>query len=368
MEKEFNYQNLFSMKSCVLRRTGIAAAALLGCGATPLLAEYEVTSHAVAADGQFTVVGDTMHYWSGATGYNLYDVNTGTTTNIGKPPNGTTSNGYGDPFGVYDPDTGFFYAATYTSGERCDIYVYDTVSSTWLTEGPSGNGVTNAFGAATYNGSLYISGLNEPWDGGYGQDTFIYTTDLMAGTENDAEQDMLILTSFNSANVAVDSDGGVYYIPYSIDNSTALYYWSAEQVASVTDDVDSGEPDDYLTLADAAVLAELAGGGNGIAVDDAGNVFFTLNNSADGSFLGMYDPEIGSGYEILYTADSPYAWLGAVSIDGNFKEGDSVYFSPYGSITEVSMVPEPAMAAFFLGLGALVLGCTRRRRREVGST
>jgi len=142
-----------------------------------------------------------------------------------------------------------------------------------------------------------------------------------------------------------------------------LYSWTAEQIADVTNDIASGEEDTYLTLDDGTKLCDLAGGANGITVDDAGNVFVTYNWSADGSALVMWNGIFGDGYnyDILATGTDSWGWFGALSIDGNFLEGDSLYacLNYYGGITEITYIPEPATIVI-LGLGGLFL---RRRSK-----
>lgn len=86
------------------------------------------------------------------------------------------------------------------------------------------------------------------------------------------------------------------------------------------------------------------------------------------SILGMVDASEPDGYTVIMTPEEgEYGWYGAISIDGDFLAGDSLYFSAnYGSgLTEITyVVPEPSLYAMLLGLGMLLVV---RRRRAVNA-
>ncbi|MBC2594170.1 PEP-CTERM sorting domain-containing protein [Ruficoccus amylovorans] len=347
------------MKSTIRSKTRYSTTLTLGAFAAAALcagtahAEYITSSISVMADGQFTVSGGNIHYWSASSGYSTYNLSTGATTTIGKPPAGTSSNGFGDPFGVYDSSSGTFYTASFRSGGSSYIYRHDSASGSWLQNSGStyGTELVNAYGGATRNGQLYVSGLVEPWNGGYGQSTFISLFDA------DGRQDTLIETANNSAYLAVDGDGGVYYGIFNLGGSSSLYYWTAEQVASVTNDLYAeGAVDTFLTLADGQILLDIDGGFNGLTVDEAGNIFFSVNGGSAGSVVGMVD-DSSEGYAVIY--DGPGMWYGALSIDGDFNDGATLYMNNYGEIVGIA-VPEPATYAALFGLFALAFAARRQ--------
>ena len=303
----------------------------------------DIGSGTISLEGGFSVNNGTAHYWSiGA--YYTADLTSGETTKIGSPEN-SMSNGYGDPFGLYDVNNNSFYAATYYDEGTSYIYKYDYSTGSWS----KGTETVNIYGGAVYNGDLYISGLREPWSGGY-DSSYISLFDSETGIS-----DALIETGGASANVALDNQGNVYYVPYTTTGETALYRWTANQVASVVNDLEGGDTDTYLDLDDGEKLSDLVGGGNGITVDDAGNVFVTTNSGST-SYLTMWNGTAGEGdnYEILATnADGTYSWFGSMDIEGDFTKGDPLYISAFtygGPITEITAaVPVP---------GALLLMCT----------
>ncbi len=314
----------------------------------------DIGSGSISLEGGFSVSSGTAHYWASGNYYSV-DLTSGTITSYGAPSS-INSNGYGDPFGLYDSTTNTFYAATYANNGSSYLYDYDCGTGEWGSEYET----VNIYGGAVYNGDVYISGLREPWTGGF-DSTYISLVDLVTGIS-----DALVETGGASAYLAFDNNGNVYYTPYTTSGSTALYRWTASQLASVTDDLSNGEEDTYLSLADGELLCDdLPGGGNGITVDDAGNVLITTNSGGT-SYLLLF--EAGSDdYEVIATnADGTFGWFGAMDIEGDFTQGASLYFSAGfgGCITEITMastVPVPG-SAILLATGLIGLFGIRRRR------
>jgi hypothetical protein len=314
----------------------------------------DIGDGSISLEGGFSVCNGTGHYWSGGNYYTV-DMVTGAISNMGAPGS-VLSNGYGDPFGMYDATTNTFYAATYYGAGDSYIYKYDYATSTWS----DAISAINIYGGDFYNGGLYISGLREPWSGGY--DTNYISLFDFSGSGN---HDALIETGGASAHVALDGDGNVYYVPYGSD--AALYRWTADQVASVVNDLAAGDTDTYLTLAEGEKLSDMPGGGNGITVDDAGNVFITTNGSE--KLLLMWNGEAGDGdnYTVLGTCPEEMymAWYGPMDIEGDFTQGDALYASlGYGgSFTEIVASPVPVPAAVWL-LGSGLFGLIGIRRKH----
>ncbi|MEM0964678.1 MAG: PEP-CTERM sorting domain-containing protein [Verrucomicrobiota bacterium] len=331
-----------------------------------LHAVYNVSTIPISPEGQFTANNGTIHYWTASGGYSTYDTASGTTNPIGLPPGGTLSNGFGDAFGVYDSSNNLFYAASLYGFSDSDVYTYNGSGGSWQTPGPEGVTMINAYGGQVSSGQLYVSGLAEPWNGTTGQSNFVFAFDHLAIPGGDpARHDTLIETAGNSAHLAIAPNGDFYYGTFT---TNTLYRWTASQVASVVNDLYADEEDTFLTLGDAAETWALPGGGNGLAVDAGGNVFFAVNDFSgtnDLHTLGWLDTETGT-YETIVSSNNFTEFYGAISVDGDFSQGDPLYFtpSPGGDILEVTIVPEPAIYALLFSGFALLFACRRSGRLD----
>jgi len=309
----------------------------------------------VAPDGQFTAYGGQIHYWTSSGGYQVYNTSSGATTTIGLPPNGTITNNFGDAFGVLDPVNNVFYAAT-VSNSGSYIYEYDRTAGTWSNSTSAGVYLANAFGGQVYNGQLYVSGLPATWTGTPGNtDILVFSNTAI---RNEAAPQIAIQASGYSADLAVAPDGDVYY---GTNDTDTLYRWTAAQVAAVT-----STP---LSLGNATNQWNLPGDGGGLAVDAAGNVFFAVNNFNTGdSTLAMLDSKAPNGYDPIYMSDNYQDYFGAISVDGDFLHGGSLYFNPgfneggTNSLLAIQAVPEPGTSALLAAGLALVLAARRWRR------
>lgn len=324
--------------------------------------------------GGYTVANGQVHVWmndmfaAGNIGYMIGDIATGHYSTIGMPPGNVVSNGFGDPFGVYDAANGYFYAGTYNASGS-GIYRYSVATSTW-----SALGVFNSlYGADIHDGKVYASGLNAIWNGSAGQGNQIALYDLTGGSSHD----VLIQATGNSANVAVDSFGNVYYANYG--QNAALYRWSFDDINLVRADLGHGAAgggagDLFLTYDDAEVLTFLPDGGNGLAVDEGGNVFLTVNGATSSllmwnAAMGTWSEEDPFHFQSIAGLDAgmPFGWFGSMDTEGDFLNGGSVYLSNYGSngLAEVTMaVPEPSsIALLVLGVGGFIL----RRKWKQGA-
>lgn len=325
--------------------------------------------------GGYTVSDGRVHTWmndlfsGGYLGYRIGDIATGIYSE-GRKPSSINSNGFGDAFGAYDAANGIFYAGTYNhSGSG--IYQYIESSGLW-----SNLGVFDSlYGVDIYQGEVYASGLNAIWDGSAGQGNQIALYDLSGGSRHD----VLIQASGNSAHVALDISGNLYYATYG--DTSALYRWTANQLESVRADRGHGEAgggagDLYLTYADAELLTLLPAGmgGSGIAVDQGGNVFFSVNSDSESLLLlwnagmGLWSAGDAYHYELIAGLDSHLfnGWFGHLDTEGDFFNGGAVYLGNYGSngLAEITVtIPEPSGALLLLTGLAGWLGARSRKRR-----
>lgn len=352
---------------------------LIGLGAlvlVPVLATAQSTSSIITAEsgymsrdvvtnqsvsGGFTVANGRVYSWSnqypGYVGFQIGNIATGEVQTIGQPSFPINSNGYGDPFGLYDAANDIFYAGTYNDG-GASLYSYS--NGTWTALG----NFNSLYGADVQNGDVYVSGLNAIWTGGVGQHNQIALFDL-SGAGN---HDVLIHATGNSAYVTVDNAGNVYYANYN-GGTPSLYRWSFESINLVRADREGGLAgggidDLYLTYDDAELLSSLPGGANGIAVDEGGNVFVTTNYSSE---VVMWNESMGTGSGDNYvTIGTPagFGWLGAIDTHGDFLNGGSIYVSNYGSdgLAEITQaVPEPSVY-LLLAVAAGLVGFRKLRR------
>ncbi len=304
----------------------------------------------VSPQGGFTVHDGNLYSWNWGGTYSITNLSS---NSVAYQSSATTldGNGYGDPLGIYDSSTGSFYAGTYGySGSG--LWRYNS-NNTWTKLGV----FDSLYGADTYQGRVYASGLNTIWNGSSGQENVIALYDLSGNSQHD----VLIQATGNSASVAVDKYGNVYYANYgNLDGTlSGLRMWTAAQIDSVRADLGNGQAgggilDTYLTYADSTLLCELPGGANGITVDDAGNVFVSYNGSSSG--ILMWNADLGIGNSLVI-AELDWGWAGFLDAEGDVLNGGTLYagsamFS--NDMTLITHVPEP-MTAGVLTCGAIAL-------------
>ena len=344
--------------------------------------QTEVRYSGVSPQGGFTAYQGQIHSWANLgwgspTGYYIDN------TLISQAA--LDGNGFGDPFGLYDPVTSTFYAGTY-AGAGTGLWRYNNDNS-WTKLGV----FDSLYGADTFQGRVYASGLNTIWNGSSGQDNVIALYDLTGGSQHD----VLIQATGNSASVAVDKFGNVYYANYgNLDGTiSGLRVWTAEQIDSVRADLGNGaagggELDYYLTYDDSCFLTELPGGANGITVDDAGNVFVSVNGTVSGilmwnSLLGTWSADDPNHYTLIADMGGGWGWAGFLDAEGNVLDGGTLYAGstmmsddmtlityngdpvtpPILDILQPSSVPEPSTWALIL-TGGTLFGLIGRRRNN----
>ena len=152
--------------------------------------------------------------------------------------------------------------------------------------------------------------------------------------------------------MAIDSAGNVWTVGYT---SSADF-----PIQGGFDPDSNGGEDGFVTKwspeGQLVWSSYLGGSGNdqanGIAVDDGGNVFVSVNGTE--SLLLMWNEDTGDSYEIIATLDSSqwFGWFGALAVDGDFLNGGSLYMTNYGAagLAEITAnVPEPATLCLLAG-------------------
>ncbi|MDR1305210.1 MAG: SMP-30/gluconolactonase/LRE family protein [Verrucomicrobiales bacterium] len=311
----------------------------------PVSSSYTVSTSTlnINFEGGFSVNSGTAYLWSpfpgttsptGTAGYNTANVSTGDTVIVSSA---TLNGDGGDPFGLYA--SGTFYAGTYTGTDdpAGGLYYYNTTSGTF-TPLADFEGLYSA--ASNPSGTVFVAGLNEAWTGTYGQNTVI-------AVYNSGSFKPIIQAVGNSAGVAFDNSGNLYYASYADTTGTTpcyLYKWSADDVSTAT-----GTSGTILPLSSGTVLGVLpvdSYGANGVAVDAGGNVFVASNGSDDdsnGIFVWAATSTVGAPLtQFAYltpTTGAPYDWAGFLVASGTVLEGSgTLYLGSSGGLRDLTAI------------------------------
>jgi hypothetical protein len=208
--------------------------------------------------------------------------------------------------------------AGYTDGANQDarIYCLDPETGTW---DHKANMPAN-WDLEFWNDSLLVSGLNSA---DYQTPNAIFLLD----TSGQDQHRKIVETGGNSAGLAVDSHGHLYYGTSFLTGPNALYRWDSATLAAVIESPGAA----HLQLADAEKLADLPMGAYDCEVDAAGHVIFTMNIWGGTQVLGRWNgtPGDGPNYDTLAVSD---AWLGMVKSRGDYTiqvPGNSLFTVGY---------------------------------------
>ncbi|MGZ0654466.1 hypothetical protein ACWPKS_02570 [Coraliomargarita sp. W4R72] len=303
----------------------------------------EIEQISIVPEGAFSINDGALHYWTNGEGYRIYALDWDVEQVIGLPTGSAPAGGYDLPFGVFDAEAGLFYGGTYVSEGLRYVSVYDEVGSTWLFDASTLAGFTDVYGATLYAGALTVAGRTQAWNSEGTLGDYIFNFDTNPSSDGTVRHDALILTEDSSGAVAYGPDGGLYY---ATTETNSIYYWSAAQIASVTDDFDVVSTDSYLALSTGQKLLDLPGHIGGIAVDEAGVLFFTMNIVGDypEQFVAKYDSDAPDGYEVLVSSAGSIDYYGHLAIEGIFSEGGALYFSP-GVEQDLARIGVPSYSA-----------------------
>ena len=172
-----------------------------------------------------------------------------------------------------------------------------------------------------WNDSLLVSGLNST---DYNTPNAIFVLD----TSGQDLHRKIIETGGNSAGLAIDSHGNLYYGTSSLTGPNALYRWDSIQLAVVIE-TPGASP---LQLGEAEKLADLPMGVYDCEVDDGDHVVFSMNVWGGTQVLARWNGTAGDGpnYDTLAVSD---AWLGMVKSRGDYTvqvPGNSLFTLGYG--------------------------------------
>lgn len=171
-----------------------------------------------------------------------------------------------------------------------------------------------------WNDSLLVSGLNSA---DYNAPNAIFVLD----TSGRNQHRRIIETGGNSAGLALDSHGNLYYGSSFLSGSNALYRWDSASVAAVVE-TPGATP---LQVADAEKLADLPMTVYDCEVDAGDHVVFSMNTWGGTQILARWNgyPGDGANYDTLALSD---AWLGMVKSRGDYTiqvPGNSLFTVSY---------------------------------------
>jgi hypothetical protein len=241
----------------------------------------------------------------------------------------------------------------YTVGGNTDDRIYEV--SNFRTAAPTWNyraTLASNFDLAFSGDTAYVSGPNSSE---YGADNAVWRLDGSTPT-------LIASLSGFAASIAFDASGNLYYGTSSAVGGDHLVRFSAQQVA------EGGK-----TMANAEVLSAIASPGSDVAVDSAGHVLFTFNQSENwepvGCTVAMWNGTVGGGnnYDVIGGNTGNHSYpnvntVGDVTTDGMIYLNDAgSFYEPVLGLAEISRVPEPSSA--ILAAIALLAALFRRRRK-----
>lgn len=172
-----------------------------------------------------------------------------------------------------------------------------------------------------WNDSLLVSGLNST---DYNTPNAIFVLD----TSGQDLHRKIIETGGNSAGLAIDSHGNLYYGTSYLTGLNALYRWDSASLAAVIETPEASP----LQQGDAEKLADLPMGVYDCEVDEGDHVVFSMNVWGGQQVLARWNGTAGNGsnYDTLAISD---AWLGIVKSRGDYTiqvPGNSLFTLGYG--------------------------------------
>ncbi|MCK5067644.1 MAG: DUF4465 domain-containing protein [Bacteroidales bacterium] len=209
--------------------------------------------------------------------------------------------------------------AGYTDSDNVDarIYTINVETGVWDLKAKMASNWDLVF----WNDSILVSGLNSA---DYNEPNAIFVLDT-SGLDRHRK---IIETGGNSAGLAIDSHGNLYYGTSSLTGPNALFRWDSTELAAVIETPGAAP----LQIADAEKLADLPMGAYDCEVDGGDHVVFNMNVWGGIQVLARWNGITGDGsnYDTLAVSD---AWLGMVKSRGDYTiqvPGNSLFTLGYG--------------------------------------
>lgn len=175
---------------------------------------------------------------------------------------------------------------------------------------------------------VLISGLNSST---WGDPNGIFLLDISGNNDHIK----IIEPGGNSAGIATDGEGNLYYASYFMSEDNFIYKWDAADVMEVINGNSSA-----LAISDAAILASLPAGAYDCDVDDNNNLIFNCNDFTNGGFVAIWNGTSGAGNNYTSTCATT-EWLTYVKASGNVNSGSEFYTMAYAqAVAEIKAEAE----------------------------
>jgi len=289
---------IFSLACLWLMLMAIAGQAPLnpseGCKAVPVFTEYGAPGPFDLSDSLlYTFIGDTLL---------CIDLRDGSPAGYYPVPGDYDAY---PGFITLSPDGSEIWAGFTVPGNTDDrIYRVSTVTGLWTLEARFPGNYDLAF----WNDSILVSGLNST---SWSDPASIFLLDTTGGDRHRK----IIEAGGNSAGLAVDGSGNLYYGTSSSMEPNAMYRWDSLGLAGVV----ASRGEDTLFPEDAVKLTDLPAGAGDCEVDGSGNLVFSFNDFMAPKVLARWNGTAGAGFrfDTLATADRTDDWLGMVRVQGD---------------------------------------------------
>ncbi|MDD2196632.1 MAG: DUF4465 domain-containing protein [Bacteroidales bacterium] len=281
---------------------------------------------------------------------NLLYANDGDTIRCFNMETGLEISKYGKPEGynawpsfvTISPDGTEIWAGFTNSGNTDDrIYSINMETGIWELEALMPGNYDLDF----LNGKALVSGLNsEDWN----DPTSIFVLD----TEGTNNHQKVIEIGGNSAGLATDNEGNIYYSTSFLGaTANAVYRWSSADISPIISNPEAVP----LTLTEATKLTDIPCGAYDCEVDEVGNVMFNFNDFSSDKVLAVWNQTIGDGYnfDTLAIATDGTDWLTMVKSCGNILEpvdDNGVYVLSWGRPVAKVMANKPPTIIEPLGI------------------
>lgn len=249
----------------------------------------------------FDVNDDYFYFDDGDTIYQLDPGVGGTARKFGLPADYTVLT-Y-PSFLSLSPDGESLWAG-YTDASNVDARIYRLDPETGIWDHKAS--MASNWDLDFWNDSILVSGLNSA---DYNAPNAIFVLD----TSGQNLHRRIIETGGNSAGLAIDSHGNLYYGTSFLSGSNALYRWDSASLAAVIENPGASP----LQVGDAIKLADLPMGVYDCEVDAGDHLVFSMNVWGGEQVLASWNGTTGNGsnYDTLAISD---AWLGMVKSRGDF--------------------------------------------------